>query len=67
VLRAAPQPSPGRTLYLPYGTLPETARTWRAQSYATIAALDPAADPAEEARRLRCTHMLSGGTATSLG
>jgi ATP phosphoribosyltransferase regulatory subunit len=67
VLRAAPQPSPGRTLYLPYGTLPETARTWRAQSYATIAALDPAADPAEEARRLRCTHILSGEKATSLG
>jgi ATP phosphoribosyltransferase regulatory subunit len=62
VLRAAPPRQPKTRVYLPEGTSAASAAALRKQGYATVAALDPAADPAAEARRLSCTHLLSGDT-----
>ena len=63
VLRAAPRLAAGRTIYLPYGTSPETAAAYRAEQFATIASLDPGDDAGAEAARLNCTHIHRDGRA----
>jgi ATP phosphoribosyltransferase regulatory subunit len=62
VLRAAPKPAAKATLFLPYGTPADVARRFRAQGFATVAALDPAA----EVPRLGCSHILRGELAVAL-
>ncbi len=58
MLRAAP-PRPARTrVYLPAGSDPARAAALRAQDYATVAGLLPAADTQREARRQNCTLLL---------
>jgi ATP phosphoribosyltransferase regulatory subunit len=56
ILRAAPARQPQRRAYLPAGG--DGAAT-RAAGFATVAGLEPVADPAAEARRLHCTHVVT--------
>lgn len=69
ILGAAKPPAPRPRLYLPPGTDDATAAGFRAEGYATIAALGDSAHPVEsgvEARRLLCTHVLTDGAAVPL-
>jgi ATP phosphoribosyltransferase regulatory subunit len=59
VLRAAPARSVRPRVYLSSGAPTEQTAAVRAQGFATVAGLDPAADPLAEARRLGCTHVLA--------
>jgi ATP phosphoribosyltransferase regulatory subunit len=61
VLRAAPPRNAKQRVYLAAGCAPAQAVALRAQGYATVAGLDPVPDPAAEARRLACTHVLTHG------
>ena len=66
VLRARTAPAERRRAYLPWGTPPEAGAALRARGFATVAALEPAADGAAEARRLGCTHFWHDGAPQSL-
>ncbi len=66
MLRVCAPPVPRPRLFVPVGQDHEDAARLRAAGYATVAALDPVDDPAAEARRLRCTHILRGGSAAPL-
>ena len=66
ILRACTAPFPRPRLFVPVGHDHGTAARLRAEGYATVAALDPVDDPAAEAARLRCTHILRGGAAVAL-
>jgi ATP phosphoribosyltransferase regulatory subunit len=67
ILGAAKPPRPRPRLYLPAGTDGAIAAGFRAQGYATIAALGEDVQPAEdEARRLLCTHVLTDGAPVPL-
>ena len=46
--------------------LTEALRLLRAEGWATVAGLSPAADPAAEAKRLGCGHVLAGGAVKPL-
>ncbi len=61
ILRVLPEAAPPPSVYLPHGTDPATARKLRGEGWTTVAALAPGADPAEEARRLECTHVYVAG------
>ncbi len=61
ILRVLPEAAPPPSVFLPLGTDPGTAKRLRAESWTTVAGLAPAADPAEEARRLECTHVYLAG------
>jgi len=66
LLRALP-PAPARQrAFLPWGTPPGDAAILRADGYATVPALADLPDPAAEARRLGCTHILRDGAAVLL-
>jgi len=66
VLRAAPPRVARQRLYVPFGADSGEAARMRHLGYATIAALGPEDDPAAEARRLACSHMLHDGSAVPL-
>ena len=67
ILEAARAPALRPRLYVPIGTDAALAARFRAEGFATIAALgDTSADAAAEARRLLCTHLVKDGVATSL-
>ena len=66
VLRAAPPGPAAKRLFLPFGTDPGLARKLRQDGWVTLAGLDPAADAAQEARRLGCGHVLLDGQARAL-
>jgi len=66
VLRALPAPGDGRRLYLPHGTAPAEGRALRQEGWITIAGLEAEADPAAEAGRLGCSHILRDGAAVEL-
>jgi len=61
VLRTLPAPPPRRRVLIPPDTDPARARTLRAEGWITVAAMQPAADWREEARRLHCGHLLEKG------
>jgi len=61
VLRTLPAPPPRRRVLIPPDTDPARARTLRAEGWITVAALLPAADWRQEARRLDCGHVLEQG------
>ena len=66
LLRALP-PAPARPrVFLPWGSPAADAAALRACGYATIPALADLSDPAAEARRLDCTHVLRDGSAILL-
>jgi ATP phosphoribosyltransferase regulatory subunit len=67
IMLAAPAKPQARRLYLPAGTAAAAAERCRAEGWITVAALDPAADEAGEARRLQCTHRLAAGAAVAVG
>jgi ATP phosphoribosyltransferase regulatory subunit len=62
VLRAAPAMPRRPRCFLPPGTPPAAADALRAQGFATVAALSAA----EDARRLRCSHVWDGAAARPL-
>jgi ATP phosphoribosyltransferase regulatory subunit len=67
VLRALPPPTPPRTLYLPAGSVPaDRGSVWREDGWVTVAGLEVAADIAEAARRLGCSHALIDGRIVAL-
>ena len=66
ILRACALPALRPRLFVPVGHDHAATTRLRAEGYATVAALDPVDDPAAEAVRLRCTHILRGGAAVAL-
>jgi ATP phosphoribosyltransferase regulatory subunit len=66
LLRALPPALARQRAFLPWGTSPGDAVVVRASGYATIPALSDLSDPAAEARRLGCTHILRDGAAVLL-
>jgi ATP phosphoribosyltransferase regulatory subunit len=67
LLRALPEPKRRMRIYLPPGTGAAEAEGLRHQDWETVAGLGPApADPAKEARRLGCSHVLIAGKPTAL-
>ena len=65
MLRALPSRADRPRAYLPWGTLRQDAAALRHGGYATIPALTQR-DPAQEAARLGCTHILRNGLAVPL-
>lgn len=61
VLKCAPKQAERPRLYLPLGMAQETGQAWRDKGYATVAGLEPVADPLAEARRLGCAYWLKNG------
>ncbi|MBI1243364.1 MAG: ATP phosphoribosyltransferase regulatory subunit [Alphaproteobacteria bacterium] len=61
VLRAIPLPPGIEATYAPFGTPAKTLETLRASGARVVSGLEPASDPAAEARRLGCTHVLRDG------
>lgn len=66
LLRAVPMPESARRVYVPHGTAWAAAGKLRAEGWVTVAGLAPAADPAAEARRLRCGHRLADGAVVAV-
>jgi ATP phosphoribosyltransferase regulatory subunit len=67
LLRAATAPAPRPRLYVALGSAaPAVLARLRAAGFATVAGLHQVADPAAEAARLNCTHLLQDGTAVHL-
>ena len=60
LMRAVPEASLPRRLYLPFGTPPDQARKFRVDGWITIQGLDQAVEPEAEARTLACEHILRG-------
>jgi ATP phosphoribosyltransferase regulatory subunit len=61
VLRGVAAPARPARLFLPQGSDPEASRSLRDQGWSTVSDLEAAADPAAEARRLGCSHVLIEG------
>jgi ATP phosphoribosyltransferase regulatory subunit len=61
ILRTLPEPTPRRRLFVPFEADRARARALREEGWITVAALQPASDWREEARRLGCDHVLEGG------
>ncbi|MCB8876629.1 ATP phosphoribosyltransferase regulatory subunit [Acidisoma silvae] len=67
ILEAAQAPALRPRLYVPAGTDAAAAARFRAEGFATIAALgDETTESAAEARRLLCSHLLKDGAAVPL-
>ncbi len=66
VLRAAAPRPPMARAFVPWGAERADAARLRVAGYATVAALGPHGDAAEEAARQLCTHLLRDGTAVPL-
>jgi ATP phosphoribosyltransferase regulatory subunit len=63
MLRAAPPQKALLRVFVPVG---EDGAAWRAEGFATVAALDQVSDPREEASRLSCSHVVIGGSLHAL-
>ncbi|KDM68009.1 ATP phosphoribosyltransferase regulatory subunit [Acidiphilium sp. JA12-A1] len=66
ILAVAPRPASRPRLFLPAGTPAEAGARARAEGFATIRGLAAAADDADEARRLSCSHLWREGRAVPL-
>jgi len=66
LLRAVPAPAAAKRVYVPHGTSWAAAGKLRAEGWVTVAGLAPAADPAAEAKRLGCGHLLADGAVKAL-
>ncbi len=66
VLQAVPGNVPAKRVYVPEGADPAIARRLREQGWITVAALGPAEDARQEAKRLGCGHLLEGGKPVAL-
>lgn len=67
ILRVMPEPEPGRSIFLPLEIDADTARKLRGDGWITIRGLDVVDDPAVEARRQGCSHMLEAGEIREAG
>jgi ATP phosphoribosyltransferase regulatory subunit len=67
ILRTLPPPASARRLLVPLEADRQKARTLRAEGWITVAALIPAPDWYEEARRLDCDYVLERGEARPVG
>ncbi len=67
IMRALPEPSVARKLYLPFGTPAAEAIQLRAGGWITVAGLAPEAGARVEAQRLECSHCWHNGEILSLG
>ncbi len=63
ILRAVPDRAPRQRVLVPPGSGHDAAAELRRDGFVTVAALTPYMDAAEEARRLRCSHILRDGAA----
>src|SRR3954451_21521261 len=61
ILRTLPEPTPRRRLFVPFEADRARVPALREEGWITVAALQPAFDWHEEARRLGCGHVLDGG------
>lgn len=66
VMQAAPAPQAKPRVFIPREADAAVAAQLRGDGFVTVAALEPHADPAAEARRLSCTHILIGRAVQSL-
>jgi ATP phosphoribosyltransferase regulatory subunit len=66
ILRALPAAAPARLVFVPVDAPPTTGDALRADGWSTLAALEPAADPHAEARRLGCSHVWIAGAIHAL-
>lgn len=66
ILRALPVQAPAQRLFLPHDTNPARRTTLQKEGWVTVAGLAKTKDDAAEARRLGCTHILSGDKPTPL-
>ena len=66
LLRALPAGPARPRAFLPWGAPADQAARLRSGGYATVPALADLDDPAAEAQRLRCTHILRDGAAVPL-
>ncbi len=66
MLRALPPRATRRRAFLPWNTPRGQGAALRDGGYATLSALADGPDPADEARRLGCTHILRDGAAVPL-
>jgi ATP phosphoribosyltransferase regulatory subunit len=60
IMRALPEAEAMKRLFLPFGTPPTAAKSWRDKGWITVAGLE-SGNPAAEAKRLGCTHVLADG------
>ena len=66
MLRALPPRAIRRRAFLPWNTPREQGAALRESGFATLSALADTPDPADEARRLGCTHIVRDGAAVPL-
>jgi ATP phosphoribosyltransferase regulatory subunit len=66
ILRALPGAETRHKLYLPHGAPAALAKRLRAKGWLVLAGLEPVADPAADARRLRCSHVWQDDAITAL-
>jgi ATP phosphoribosyltransferase regulatory subunit len=63
LLRALPRPQTANRIYIPHDAAAADAARLRADGWVTVAGLDGGTGHEAEARRLACTHILTGGEA----
>ena len=61
IVQVAPAPALRPRIYLPFGTSPAVAATFRAQNFATIPGLAAVASATDEAARLACKYVFYNG------
>ncbi|MBZ0325590.1 MAG: ATP phosphoribosyltransferase regulatory subunit, partial [Alphaproteobacteria bacterium] len=61
LMRAVAPPSPARRIFLPIDVPATEAARLRGEGWVTVAGLEPVADAAAEARRMRCGHVWRDG------
>ncbi|MGB0682027.1 MAG: ATP phosphoribosyltransferase regulatory subunit [Magnetovibrionaceae bacterium] len=66
IQRALSLPEPSNRLFLPLGTAVEEACRLRREGWVTVEGLEAVADNQTEAQRLECSHVLQGGTITTV-
>ncbi len=66
VLRAVAPPPPARRIYLPFGTPAGAGEQLRDDGWVTLAGLTAVDDPAAEAARMGCSHVLLAGQPQSV-
>lgn len=67
ILRAISVPQAAPKIYLPEGTPRSTGAELREEGYRTIEGYSSGAEAVDDARRMKCTHLLQGGSPKPLG
>lgn len=66
IMRAVPVPQAEARVFLPFGLVPDQAAAIREEGWLSVAGLSPVENTRQEARRLRCTHVLENGRPIAL-